>query len=153
MGVVIDGYLIARVLAGCFAGEGDVLARQVLQGVKFRTAAVMPMFRGLPPEEQVRFAEHERLQAVHMSQFPALPAVMVLEQQYKRMDEVGFYTKSVKYHVRSQSFNWLLAALCDVGAERNFVIGWNAGEWWNLSQDDEFRAQSQFLKDHLANFC
>jgi hypothetical protein len=152
VGVHIDGYLIARVLgknAGCLADGGDAYARQNLQGVKFRSAAVMPMFRGVPPEEQVRLAEHERLQRVYLSQFAVLPALMDLEQQYKRSDPVGFYKKSVKYHVRPQSFNWLLAALCDVGAELNLVNGWNAGEWNNSSPDVEFRAQRKFLEEHL----
>ena len=103
--------------------------------------------------KQVRFAEHERLQAVHLSQFPALPALMDLEQQYKGIDSVGFYKKSAESHVRPQSFEWLMVALCCVGAELNFVIGWNAGHWWNEGElnapDIEFRAQRQFLEDHL----
>ena len=74
---------------------------------------------------------------------------MDLEQQYKHIDPVGFYKKSVRYHLRPQSFNWILAALCDVGAELNFVIGWNAGVH-NVSPDVEFRAQLRFLKDHLV---
>jgi hypothetical protein len=153
VGIHIDGYLIARVLgknAGCFAGDGDAIARQALQGLKFKTAAVMPMGRSLPPPKQARFVEHERLQAVHLSQFPALPALMDLEQLYKRIDPVGFY-RLAESHVRPQSFEWLMVALCCVGAELNFVIGWNANNNGrrDSAPDREFRAQRQFLEDHL----
>jgi hypothetical protein len=152
VGIHIDSYPIARVIgknAGCFAGGGDLVARQFLADQRFRTAAVMPMFNSLPGDEQARFSEHERLQKIHLSGFRALPALMDLEQQYRQIDPVGFYKKSVKYHVRPQCFNWLLAALCDVGAELNFVIGWNAGDYKNQSPDVEFRSQLRFLKDHL----
>ena len=57
VGIHIDGVCIARVLgknAGCYAGGGDALARQALQGMKYKTVAVMPMFRALPAEEQQR---------------------------------------------------------------------------------------------------
>jgi hypothetical protein len=153
VGIHIDGYLIARVLgknAGCFAGGGDATARKALQGLKFKTVAVMPMARSLPPLQQARFVEHERLQAVHLSQFPALPALMDLEQLYKRIDSVGFY-RLAKSHVRPESFEWLMVALCCVGAELNFVIGWNADNNGrrDSATDSEFRAQRQFLKDHL----
>jgi hypothetical protein len=153
VGIHIDGYLIARVLgknAGCFAGGGDATARKALQGLKFKTVAVMPMARSLPPCQQARFVEHERLQAVHLSQFPALPALMDLEQLYKRIDSVGFY-RLAKSHVRPESFEWLMVALCCVGAELNFVIGWNADNNGrrDSATDSEFRAQRQFLEDHL----
>ena len=154
VGVHIDGYLIARVLgknAGSFAGGGDALARQTFSGIRFKSAAVMPMFRALPADEQQRFTEHEQAQGTYLSEFPTLPAIMDLEQLYKQGDPAGFYKKSVKYHVRPQSFHWFVAALCDVGADLNFVIGWNAGEWKNLSADVEFRAQRRFLNDHCVD--
>ena len=151
IGVYIDNYLIAHVLgknAGSFAGSGEVIARKTFAGMRFNTAAVMPMFRALPPNEQLRFIEHERTQEKYLSDFSALPAIMDLEQQYKQIDPAGLYKKSLKHHVRPQSFHWFLATLCDVGAELNFVIGWNAGEWTNASADIEFIAQRRFLDEY-----
>ena len=78
---------------------------------------------------------------------------MDLEELYKRQgqDPNGFYKRSVKYHVRPQSFKWFVAALCEVGADLNFIIGWNAGQPKNPSTDTEFSAQHRFLVDHCTD--
>jgi hypothetical protein len=151
--IEIDGWPIARVLgmnAGVFHGGGDSFAREELQGQVFESAAVVPMFRALPPNHQKRYAEHEQLQRQHLGHVRALPALMDLEAQYKEIDEVGFYKTSVKLHVRPQCFNWLIAAICDTGADLTFMIGWNAesGPAGNLRE--EFEAQQVFIRDFTA---
>ena len=45
---------------------------------------------------------------------------------------------------------WLIVALCDVGAEINRVIGWNAAKDREApSVEEEFATHLRFLREHV----
>ena len=117
--------------------------------MKFNSVAVMPMKESLPSDLQKRFTEHERAQRTYLSEFPTLPAIMDLDKLYRQIDSTGLYKKKLKYHVRRYAFDWFISALCNVAADFNFIIGWNAGEGKkSVPVDTEFSAQRKFLDDH-----
>ena len=63
VGVMIDGYPIARIIGGngvYLHGHGDDICCQALRGQQFSTVAVMPMFKALPAAYQQHFEQHER---------------------------------------------------------------------------------------------
>ena len=154
VGIHIDNCLIIRVLGkngGIFAGEGDAIARQTFAEMKFNSVAVMPIFGALPPNLQKRFTEHERAQRTYLSEIPTLPAIMDLDKVYKQIGFHGLYNNKLKYHVRPCAFNWFISALCNVAADFNFIIGWNACKRKNsLPVIVEFSAQRKFLDDHCT---
>ena len=109
----------------------------------------MPMKESLPSDLQKRFSEHERAQRTYLSEFPTLPAVMDLNKLYRQIDSNGLYKRRLKYHVRRYAFDWFISALCNVAADFNFTIGWNAGEGKNsVPVNAEFNSQRKFLDDH-----